>query len=459
MTHDTRPLSQDVFYARSNAVPLPLIVRAEGVRMWDDEGTDYIDVSSGPVVSNIGHGNKRVAAAMAQQAETMDFAYSRVSRHQPNIDLVTRISRLAGPGYERVCLASGGSEAMEIAIKFLRQYVVATGRPEKRKIITLMPSYHGGTIAMLGITGDDDLDTFIDGFAIPAEHIPAPFQYRVPDNHTPQTWRMSCADALDQKITELGADNVLAFVVEPIGGLATGAMPMEEDYANRIRDICTRHGIFLVYDEILCGAGRTGQFLASHRYPDAQADLVVLAKGLAAGYAPLGAMLAPANMVDHLSDLTGFNFSHTYNANPITCATALAVLDEYDRDNLFDAARERGAYLRRLLDSLAEKHACIGDIRGDGLLMAVELVADRNSKTSYPGDFLPTEQVRAFGLQHGLIIYSRRTANGRNGDWFMVAPPLTITEQECDELAERLDATLTDLTAAGLVHMALEVAS
>jgi len=319
-----------------------------------------------------------------------------------------------------------------------------------------MPSYHGSTIAMLGVTGDDSLDDFIEDFSVPAEHVPAPFQYRVPPNHTPKTWRMACADALDDKISSIGADNVLAFVLEPVGGLATGAMPMEEDYLNRVREICTRHGIFLVYDEILCGAGRTGQFLASHAFPDAHADIVVLAKGLAAGYAPLGAMLAPASLVDVLADLTGFNFSHTYNANPITCATALAVLDEYERNDLFAATLERGASLRARLEALAERHPCIGDVRGSGLLMAIELVADRKTKTSLPGDFQPTEQVRASGLKNGLLIYSRRTANGRNGDWFMVSPPLTITEAECDVLAERLDATLTDFAESVRTHASRE---
>lgn len=447
---------QDIFYSSSNIVPLPLIVRAEGIWMYDDEDNSYIDVSSGPVVSNIGHGNARVAEAMATQARTMDFAYSRVSRHQPNIDLARRISELAGPGYERICLASGGSEAMELALKFLRQYVVAKGQVEKQRIITLAPSYHGGTVATLAITGDDSLDSFIDGFAIKSERIPAPFQYRVPEGHTPESYRMECAEALETKILELGAENVLAFAVEPVGGLATGAQMLSEDYANRVREICTKHGVYLIYDEILCGTGRTGRFLASHAWPDAHADVVVLAKGLGSGYAPLSAALLPADMSDELANLTGFNFSHTYSANPVACATGMAVLDEYENRGLVEAAATRGASLKARLEKLAEKHACIGDIRGAGLLMAVELVTDRDTKTSYPASFPATEQVRIFGLHHGLIIYSRRTANGRYGDWFMVAPPLTITEEECDDLIERLDATLRDFTEAAAAHIATE---
>ncbi|MBI1383425.1 MAG: aminotransferase class III-fold pyridoxal phosphate-dependent enzyme [Rhizobiales bacterium] len=449
---------QDLFSSRSNRVPLPLIVKAEGVRMWDDGGREYIDVSSGPVVSNIGHGNARVAEAMARQARTMDFAYTRVARHQPNIDLAERIAKLAGPGYERVCLASGGSESMEIAIKFLRQYVVATGRPQKRKIISLSPSYHGGTVALLGVSGDEAMDPFLDGFGIKAEHVPAPFQYRVPANHTQETYRMACANALEEKIKELGADNVLCFVAEPVGGLATGAQPLMEDYVNKVREICSRHDIYLVYDEILCGTGRTGHFLASHAWPKGHADIVVLAKGLGSGYAPLSATLAPAKMVDELAGLTGFNLSHTYCANPIACATGLAVLDEYERGDLVSAAGERGRTLKRRLEALAERHPSVGDVRGAGLLLAVELVTDKESKGRFPVEFSPTEEVRISGLEHGLIIYTRRTANGRNGDWFIVAPPLTITEEECDEMVRRLDLTLTDFETRAAPYMARRAA-
>jgi len=435
---------QDLFYSSSNIVPLPVIVRAEGIYMWDEDGKQYIDASSGPVVSNIGHGNSRVADAMAEQARTLDFAYSRVSRHRPNMDLAERIAGLAGPGFERVALASGGSEAMEIAVKFLRQYVVATGAGERRRIITCQPSYHGGTIATLAMSGDEALAPFLEGFAPVSEKVPAPLSYRLPDGHSAHSYGQSAADALEAKIRELGPESVLAFVIEPIGGLATGCVVPPDDYFQRIREICRRSGIFLVFDEVLCGTGRTGAFLAAHHWPDALPDLVVMAKGLGSGYAPLGAVLIPAALADRLADLTGFNYSHTYNANPITCATGLAVLDEYERFDLVNAAAERGADLRNRLQDLATQCPVIGDIRGRGLLMAVELVADKATKAKLPESFQPTEKIRIHGLDNGLIIYSRRTAGGTYGDWFMIAPPLTITEAECEELVARLAATLED---------------
>lgn len=445
--HPGRPAlggPQDIFYSSSNIVPLPVMERAEGIYMWDEEGKQYIDASSGPAVSNIGHGNRRVAEAMAEQARTLDFAYSRVSRHRPNMALTERIAGLAGPGFERVALASGGSEAMEIAVKFLRQYVVATGAGERRRIITCQPSYHGATVATLAMSGDETLAPFLEGFALVSEKVPAPLSYRLPDGHSAQSYAEFAADALEAKIRALGPETVLAFVVEPIGGLATGCVVPPDAYFRRIRAICQRFGIFLVYDEILCGAGRTGAFLAAHHWPDALPDVVVMAKGLGSGYAPLGAVLFPAALVDRLSDLTGFNYSHTYNANPIACATGMAVLDEYERLDLVNAAAERGAGLRDKLQALAANCAVIGDLRGRGLLMAVELVADKTTKAKLPGSFQPTEKIRIHGLNNGLILYSRRTAGGTYGDWFMIAPPLTITETECEELVAHLGATLED---------------
>ncbi len=437
--------TQDIFHAATNIVPLPMIEKAAGIYMWDEQGNEYIDASSGPVVSNIGHGNEHVATAMFEQARTMDFAYSRVSRHRPNQELSARIARLAGPGYERICLASGGSEAMEIGIKFLRQYAMATGNPGKRKIITCMPSYHGGTVATLAMSGDESLLPFLDGFAVISEKVPAPFSYRLPRGHTIESYAMECADAVEHKILEQGADSVLAFVLEPIGGLATGCLVPPESYFARVREICSRHGVYLVFDEILCGTGRTGKFLAAQHWPGAMPDIVVLAKGLGSGYSPLAAVLVPARMSDELAQLCGFDFSHTYNANPISCATGLAVLDEYDRLDLVGNAAETGAYLREKLLELKNSCPIIGDIRGRGLLMAVEMVTDQDARTKFPPGFQASDKVRIHGLNNGLIIYSRAIANGNYGEWFIIAPPLIISERECDKLVRRLDATLKDL--------------
>jgi len=438
---------QSAFYATSNTVPLPMIERASGITFWDSDNNAYLDVSSGPVVSNIGHGNAHVADAMAAQARTLEYAFARLAQTRVNIDYSERIARLAGPGFERVHLTSGGSEAMENAIKFLRQHAIATGQASRTRIITCQPSYHGATIATLAMNGEVMIAPFLDGFAKVSEKVPAPCSYRCPDNHDASSHARFCAEELERKIDQLGPDNVLAFVIEPVGGLSTGCVVPPIGYFRAIRDICTRHGVHLVFDEILCGMGRTGKFLAAHHWPDALPDIVTLAKGMASGYSPLGAMLAPARMVDELAALTGFEFQYSYNANPVSCAAGMGVLDEYDRLDLIACARTRGAQLRTRLEEMRSRQPLIGDVRGLGMLLAVELVADQETRASLPNDILPTDRVRIHGLNNGLLIYSRPTSGGRYGHWFIVAPPLTITEAECEEMAARLEATLTDFTA------------
>lgn len=435
---------QDIFHARSNIVPLPLITRARGVHMWDEEGRRYIDVSSGPVVSNIGHCDPRVARAMHDQALELDFAYSRVSRHRPNIALAERLAALCGPGFERVCLASGGSEAVEIAIKFLRQYAYATGQAGRHRVITCNPSYHGGTVYTLGMSGDDEIAPVFGDMVTLSSKVPAPMLYRLPPGHTAESHAEECAEALERQIQALGPETVLAFVFEPVGGLATGCLVAPEVYYRRIREICDRYGVYLVFDEVMCGAGRTGRFLAAHHWPAAAPDIVVLAKGLGAGYAPLAAMVAPAAMVDRLAALTGFNYSHTYNANPISCAVGNAILDIMEADGLMANAAAMGARLRSGLEALAADCPLIGDVRGLGLLMAVEMVGDQGRRTPLPAAARAPDRVRIIGLRHGLIIYSRRTSGGRYGDWFMVAPPLCVTEAEVEDMLARLGATLRE---------------
>lgn len=415
--------------------------------MWDTEGNRYIDVSSGPVISNIGHGNPVVAKAMADQAGTLDYAFPRLARNRPNIDYAERLARLAGPGFERVCLTSGGSEAMENAIKFLRQYAVATGKPAKTRIITCQPSYHGATIATLAMNGEVMMAPFLDGFAQPSEKVPAPFGYRTPPNHDAASYARYCAEALDAKIAELGAETVLAFVIEPVGGLSTGCVVPPKEYIHRIHEICSRTGVHLVFDEILCGMGRTGKFLAAHHWPEALPDVVTMAKGLASGYSPLGAALFPASMVDELAGLSGFEFQYSYNANPISSVVGLAVLDEYERLDLVNKARGLGATLRRGLDDLKTRFPIVGDVRGMGMLLAVELVADQRTREPLPSELQPADKVRIHGLHNGLLIYSRPTSGGRYGHWFIVSPPLTITGEEIADLLERLGATLADLHA------------
>ena len=433
--------TQDIYYANSAIVPLPMMERASGVYMWDENGTEYIDASAGPMVNAIGHGNERVIEAMAEQARKLDYAYTRVARNRPNLEYADRLAALAGPGFERIHFASGGSEAVDNAIKFLRQYAVATGQKSRRRVISLMPSYHGGTIATLAVGGIEGLAPFMEGFATTSDTIPAPISYRLPEGHQ-EIYAAKCAQALEDKILELGPENVLAFILEPIGGISTGAVEPPAQYFRAIRDICTRHGVYLVFDEILCGSGRSGKFITAHHWPDALPDIIVMAKGLGAGYSPLGAMLAPAAMVDELAELTGCEFSYSYNANPISCAVGMAVLDEFDRLDLTNCANSTGAMLRAGLEAIMQRSPILGDVRGKGMLLAVEMVADKATKEMLPDYCKPTERMRIHGLDNGVMLYSRPTAGSTLGHWFMVAPPLSITEDECQELLRRTEAAV-----------------
>lgn len=437
---------QTAFYANSNIVPLPLVEKASGIYMWDSEGKRYIDVSSGPVVSNIGHGNARVANAMAAQAKEMEYAFPQVARNRPNIEYSERLARLAGPGFERVSLTSGGSEAMENAIKLVRQYAVATGKPNKTKIISCQPSYHGGTIATLAIGGNAMLNAFLEGFTEPSQKVPAPFSYRLPSNYDVDSYARHCANCLESKIREIGADKVLAFVIEPVGGVSTGCLVPPREYFQSIREICTRNDVRLIFDEILCGMGRTGKFLAAHYWPEALPDIVTMAKAMASGYSPLGAVLAPAAMVDELAESSGFEFQYSYNANPVSSAAGLAVLAEYERGDLINKAVVKGALLREGLNKLKTRFPVMGDIRGKGMLLAVELVANQRTKRPFPSELQVIDRFRIHAMNNGLMIYARQTSGGKYGHWFLVSPPLIITREETSDLLERLYATLRDFT-------------
>lgn len=434
--------TQDVFYKRGAMVPLPMMTRAEGIWFWDDTGKSYIDASSGPMVSSVGHCNPRVVDAMVRQARTLDYAFTLVARNGPNRDYAQRLAQLAGQGFERVSLCSGGSEAIDNALKFVRQYCLATGQSSRRHVISLDPSYHGATIGSLAAGGNPALLPFFEGFALSAENVPAPLSYRIPQEDTIEGHAAACARALDAKLDELGSENVLAFILEPVGGLSTGAVVPPDDYFRAIREICTRHGVFLVFDEVLCGAGRTGQFITAHHWRDALPDVIVQAKGLGGGHFPIGAMWVSAARADRLAELAGFEFTYSYNANPIACAVGLAVLEEIEQKNLCANALARGADLRAGLERLKERYPIVGDIRGRGLLLAVELVADQARKTPLPLDFMATGRIRVHGLNNGIMLYARPSAGTRFGQWFMVAPPLTVTEEEMHQVLERTEATV-----------------
>lgn len=435
------------------AAPRPRVRRAEGVWFEDVDGNRYLDASSGPVVSNLGHGNRRVLEAMARQAAEVAFAYPLQWESEANLRLTQKLTALAGPGFERAFFVSGGSEAVETALKFSRQHAVVTGEPQRWKVIGREPGYHGNTLGALSVTGDPVARALYGPMMRAMPLAPTPFTYRLPANHSAQTYARHCAQALDALIQAEGPETVLAFIMEPIGGLATGALVPPDPYFAAVREICTRHGVKLIFDEVISGAGRTGRFLAAHHWPQARPDLVVLAKGVTAGYTPLGAVLAPAAMVDRVAAAGGFAHGFTYFANPLSAAIGAAVLDELAERDLMGNAARMGALLRAELEAMAGRSALIGDVRGRGLLLAIELVADKATKAPIPPALMAPYRLQALGMRHGIALYCRRTAGGAYGEWVPITPPLIITQPELRELTGRLEAALaeyeTELRAQG----------
>ncbi|WP_020113390.1 aminotransferase family protein [Rhodococcus sp. 114MFTsu3.1] len=444
---------QERFYSAS-VISRPHIVRAEGVRYYDGSGAMYIDANAGAAVANIGPGNERVLQAMVEQGRRMSFSYVRFSTHDPNIELTSRIAELAGPGFERVHLSNDGSEANEMAIKLLRVAAYQAGKPAKRKVISLTPSYHGGTLGTMGWTGDSEYTAYYGDMMVPSTKIPAPLTYRRAADHSVEEAGLIAAGHLERAILELGPDNVLAFIMEPVGGTATGANVAPESYLRAVRDICTRHEVFLVFDEVM-SATRTGKFLAAHHSPDVRPDAVVIAKGLGAGYVPLAATAVSTEFLDRLNATGGFDLSHTYNANPISCAAGCAVLDEMTDRGLIENGAVMGQELIHQLDGLAEKWPIIGDVRGRGLMVGVEIVADRATKASLPGSANATVEIRRTAMENGLLIGGRRLNGGAFGEFLMLTPALIITEAEIAEIVDRLDITLGAVTkrlqAAGYI--------
>jgi len=423
---------------------LPRISHGKGIYMWDDTGRRYIDVSSGPVTNNIGHANPRVLAAMQAQAEKVAFAFPGIFESEANEKLADLLTDLAGPGFERAFFVSGGSEAIETAIKLCRQYALAVEQPSKWKVISREPGYHGGTLGALSLTGDRVQHEVFGPMLKAMPKVPTPFTYRLPPNHSRESYARECAQALEDKVQTEGEETVLAFIMEPVGGLATGALVAEDVYMEMVRDICTRYGVLLIFDEVMSGAGRTGKFLAADHWPNAKPDIVVLAKGIAAGYTPMGSVLAPNTIVKAVADAGGFMNAFTYFANPLSCAIGHAVLQEMVNYSLVLNAEKRGAQLKSRLLDMAKSNRIIGDVRGLGLLLAVELVTNQDSKTQIPLDLQAPALFQKIAMDMGLATYCRRTSGGAYGDWLMISPPLITNEEQVDEIANGLEAALAE---------------
>ncbi|HEX2138573.1 MAG TPA: aspartate aminotransferase family protein [Woeseiaceae bacterium] len=419
----------------------PRLERAEGIYLWDVHGKRYLDGSSGAMVSNIGHSNPRVLAAMKQQMDRSTFAYRLHFENDPAEELASLMASLMPPGLDRIFFVSGGSEAIESCLKLARQYAVVTGQSSRWKVISLYPSYHGSTLGAAAVTGMQQfVEPFRDMIRVMPK-IPAATCYLDRDALSHEERGERYAEYLREEIERQGPETVLAFVMEPVGGASTGALVPPDSWFARIRQICREYGILLIADEVMTGAGRTGRFLASEWW-DLEPDIIAVAKGFGAGYAPLGAMAARGKIVNAILDNGGFAHGYTYAGNPLACAAGLAVLQELTEQNLVENADRQGRKLRARLEGLMDRYPFIGDVRGKGLLLAFELVRDKDSMQPLDPALNAHLALVDEAYRRGLIIYSRRTRGGLVGDHFMVCPPLIITDAQLDEVMELLTASI-----------------
>ncbi|MDX1605380.1 MAG: aspartate aminotransferase family protein [Candidatus Competibacterales bacterium] len=441
----TRPRSR-LFY-QSHQIR-PLLDRAEGVYMWDVHGRRYLDAASGAMVCNLGHGNPRVLEAMRRQMARATFGYRLQFENEPAETLAHELVEQMPAGLDRVFFVSGGSEAVESALKLARQWAVATGRGSRYKVISRFPSYHGSTLGALAVTGYTPLTTPFAPMMHEMPKILAPTWHLDRDGLDPEQQGLRYANLLEAEILRQGPETVLAFIMEPVGGASTGALVAPDSYYPRIREICDRYGLLLIYDEVMSGAGRTGRFLAAQHWP-AVPDLVALSKGFAAGYSPLGALVAPQPLVEPVLAAGGFMHGHTYAGNPLSCAAGLAVLRELVERDLPAQAARQGARLRRGLEDIMTRQPLVGDVRGKGLLLAVELVADRERMAPLPPQQMASARLVDLAYEDGLILYWRRSRGGLMGDHVMVCPPLIVDEDHIGEILEKLERALARLTTTG----------
>lgn len=419
----------------------PEVDRAEGIHIWSKDGERYIDGSSGAMVSNIGHSNPNVLAAMKRQMDSATFAYRLHFENSAAEELATAIANRMPEGLSRVFFVSGGSEAVESCVKFARQWAVASGQSDRWKVISRFPSYHGSTLGALALTGYGPLkDAFAPLFK-DMPKIPAPTCYLDKDNLSDHDRGLKYAEMLRDEIIAQGPESVLAFAMEPVGGASTGALVAPDSYYARVREICDEFGVLLIMDEVMSGVGRTGAFMATDHW-NIRADLYAVSKGFAAGYAPLGAMIADEKMVDTVLDNGGFPHGHTYSGNPLACAAGLGVLGEIDRLGLIENTRVMGDLLMEGLRELMARHSFIGDVRGKGLLTAFELVADRDTMAPLPKELNAYERFVEICYERRLITYSRRTRGGIDGDHFLVCPPMIVTQAQVGEILNILDDSL-----------------
>ncbi len=441
MGESSVPGASHVFY-RSSRKKYPTAVKSEGVYIYDSEGKRYLDGSSGALVVNIGHGVQRIAQVMAEQASRLAFSHGSQFTSEPQEKLAALLAEMAPGDLDYAYFTSGGSEATETALKLARQYHLERGKVRKSKVIARWTSYHGNTIGALSMSGNPGRRRPYSPLLLDFPHIPPAYCFRCPFGMTHPECDLKCAQALEDEIVRQGPENVSAFIAEPVVGASAGALPAPSGYFQRIREICDRHDVLFIADEVMCGCGRTGKDFAIQHW-DVVPDILVTAKGMASGYAPLAATIVRREIHDAFEKGSGqFVHGHTYGGSPLSCAVGFAVLSLAKEWGLAERAAEQGDYMRSRLEELY-KYPFVGDVRGKGLMLGIELVKDRATKEPFPPELHLNSKVGSAAFANGLITYpGGGSVDGSRGDHILLGPPLVITRAEIDELVGILDLTL-----------------
>ncbi len=440
-----------VFHRNPDA-DYPVAVSGDGPWLIDADGRRYLDASGGAAVSCLGHSDATVREAVRAQVDQLAYAHSgffttRAAEELAGTLIDAARDTIPGNRLDRVYFVSGGSEATEAALKLARQYFLEIGQPKRHRVIARRQSYHGNTLGALAVGGNQWRRLPFQPLLMEATHIAPCYAYRDqrPDED-PEAYGQRAADELEHAIEAAGPETVAAFIAEPVVGATLGAVPAVAGYFRRIREICDRHGVLLILDEVMCGMGRTGPLFACADDGVAP-DILLIAKGLGAGYQPIGAMLCSAAIHDAIVKGTGFfQHGHTYMGHATACAAALAVQHRLRDGDLLAAARARGAELRAALTATLGDHPHVGDIRGRGLMLGLEFVASRASKAPFDPRLVVHARLKQTAMAHGLMCYPMGgTLDGRRGDHVMLAPPFIIDTSHIEAIVSRLALALDDV--------------
>jgi adenosylmethionine-8-amino-7-oxononanoate aminotransferase len=435
--------NSNVFYRKLKR-DHPLVVRAQDCYLYDESGKQYLDGCGGAFVANIGHGVAEIGEAMAEQAKQVAYLNGTAFTSRPVEELSSALAGLVPGDLGLAYFLSSGSEAVEAALKLARQYWVEKGKPGKHKIIALKPSYHGNTLLALSASARDHYKAVYKEWLVDVLTIPAPYPYRCGCAGCEPDCLGCSGEALEDMILQAGAENIAAFIAEPVGGSSTGGSVPPADYFKEVRAICDRHEVLFIADEVLVGSGRTGTFTAIEQF-GVTPDILTLGKGISGGYVPLSAVMTSKRLVDVIAKGSGdFLHAQTFSHHAVLCAAGLATLRYFEKHKLVERCAAFSVEFHQKLKPLAEL-PFIGDVRGRGLLAGIEFVLDKVTKAPFPREAKFAEKFTEAAQQAGLIVWPNvGHADGIRGDLIMLAPPFIISEDQIDEMVAGLTRALEE---------------